>query len=163
MIISLDYFHYLPCNILGCMCSKTDLSCLSNRDGICVALLRRILSYLMWLCAWRGCIIKLCQLLHTDPGKAGVLIPLLLCSLWCANNWVCHKGRIRLFVHYNLCRHITITMTCLNHRIYQILASYILSGVCLRWNSLSQLSCMQYLGLWVFVLSIPHLTVWKYL
>ena len=35
-----------------------------------------------WLCAWDVCYIIFCHLLHIDPGKTGILLSLLLCSLW---------------------------------------------------------------------------------
>ena len=61
--------------------------------------------YLSWLCVWGACVIILCQLLHVDPVKVGVLFPLLPCGLWCVHvckymgTWL-HGGRIRLFSHY---------------------------------------------------------------
>ena len=35
-----------------------------------------------WLCAWDVCYIIFCHLLHIQSGKPGILLSLLLCSLW---------------------------------------------------------------------------------
>ena len=35
-----------------------------------------------WLCTWDVCYIKFCHLLHIHSEKNGVLVSLLLCSLW---------------------------------------------------------------------------------
>ena len=85
------------------------------------------------VCVWGSC--GICHLLYIDPGKVGVLFP-LLCSLWCR---ICKSlgtlpvGHIPSFAHYaislpSLCRFTW------KHWTYK---SYILSTACLRLSQLS--------------------------
>ena len=47
-----------------------------------------LLSYHLWFCLWGGCTIIFCQLLHIDPGKAVILVPLLLCRFYGMCKWL---------------------------------------------------------------------------
>ena len=109
-----------------------------------------------WLCASDVCYIIFCHLLYIHSGKTGNLFSLVLCSLW----WVQIVGYVLA------CRSYSFVCT-LHHLIiisvqtftddtwtYKMPVRYNLSSVWVRFSIFSQLSIIQYVGLFVFSLPI---------
>ena len=112
-----------------------------------------------WFCAWDGCYIIFCHLLHIRSGKTGYLFSSLIVQFMSANSWdtFCLADRTRLFIQYtislsSLCKIIWRHWTC------KMPVRYILSSVWVRLSIFSRLSViqsiMQYVGL-LCVFSLP--------
>ena len=105
-----------------------------------------LFSYFSWLCVWDVCYIIFCHLLYIHSRKTGNLFSLSLCSLW----WVQIVGYVLA------CR--SYSFVCANviwrHWTYKMPVRYNLSSVWVRLSILSQLSIIQYVGLFVFSLPI---------
>ena len=93
-------------------------------------------------------------------GTLGLCFNCLCSVYWCSVYGICKRsdtlwpaGRVRLFAYYtislsSLCRLIW------RHWTNKMLVRYMLPCVCLRLRLFSQLSFIQYMGLWVF--SLPN-------
>ena len=86
------------------------------------------------------------------PGKPGICFH-YYCAVdeckWLDTFWL--EDRFYLFVHYT----ISLSSLCKliwRDWIYKMPVRYILSSVWVRWGIFSQLSIIQYVGLWVFSL-----------
>ena len=98
-----------------------------------------------WLCAWDGCYVIFCHLLHIHLG---ILFSLLLCSLW----WVQIVGYVLACIS---CSFVFL----LYHIIIIILQHYLKT-----WGGLSifsQSSIVKYKGLCVFSLPISLVMIEK--
>ena len=114
-----------------------------------------------WLCAWDVCYIIFCHLLYIQSGKTGNLFLLILCSWW----WVQIDGYVFGLQIVFVCLYITPSHYhhCANfiwrHWTYRMPVRYNLSSVWVRLSIFSQLSIMQYVGLWVFSLPISFVMI----
>ena len=109
----------------------------------------------LWLCAWDVCYIIFCHLLHISSEETVNLFSLLLCSLW----WV------QIFGYVLACR--SYSFVCTVHHLIITIVQTNLKGLNL-WNAcqiyivecvskieyIPPLSIIQYVGLYVFSLSI---------
>ena len=92
-----------------------------------------------WLSAWDVCYIIFCHLLHIHSGKTGILISLLLCSLWWVQIlFVCSYIKPS---HYHHCANLSEDIELMKLSIF------------------SHLSIIQYMGLCVFRLPISHVMI----
>ena len=92
---------------------------------------------------------------YTFRKKNGNLFSSLVCSLWWVQifGYVLFADRTRLFVQYT----ISLSSLCKliwRHWTYKMPVRYILSSVWVRLSTLSPLSIIQYMGLYVFSLPI---------
>ena len=97
-----------------------------------------------------------CHLLHIHSGKTGILFSSLLCSLW----WVQVVGCCLACRSYSCVCIYIISLSSLwkliwRHWTYKMPVRYILSSVWVTLSIFSQLSIVQYLGLWFQFTHLP--------
>ena len=111
-----------------------------------------------WLCAWDVCYIIFCHLLHINSGKTGILVSLLLCSLW----WVqivgyvlaCRSFAFVCTLHHPIIIIVQTYLKTLNLKL-KMPVKYILSSVWVKLSIFSQLSIIQYMGLCIQFTHFP--------
>ena len=121
LVLSITFhFHWY---ISGCMCSTGPFhfrwlrgyiysSCYYHHQIESTNLIHY--HIFLWLCAWDVSYIIVCQLLHIHSRKTGILLSLLLCSLW----WV------KIFGYVLACRSCSFVCT-LHHLIILIVQTYL--------------------------------------